>query len=150
MGLRKQRRPRWPRPQPAGPAHSLRPEEARLGSWPLDRFFFLSPSLFPLPVDVAKAPQLLGSLLPAFQGLALGVIRFLGWREGDCCCYSLPLPTKPVCQPSIEPPGQAARQCGLPLGSSRSNCPSRKNVSLTELFWNSLVISSLGETTQRP
>lgn len=90
-----------------------------------------------------------GLFSQALQGQALDQ-GSLGWRAGDFRCCPLLLPTKPLVPVEDWPdlarmPGSVG--CGWAV--PRSNCPSRKNVSLSELFCNPFVISSLGKKAKR-
>lgn len=110
--------PLLPAPPPAS-GSALHPwlEEARLWATALGCFCFPC-SLF--PADVAKAVELLGPLLPAFQGQALDVARD-SWAEAQDTSWLSPLPANEafVASRGLTRPGQVAWQCGLRLGSSR-------------------------------
>lgn len=144
--------PHGPPPPPASPPDSAPP--AAVGWRKPDsglRSGVLFPSLFSIPADVAKAAVLLGPLLPGPSGIGSGCGQgSLGWRAGDFRCCPLLLPTKPLVPVEDWPdlarlPGSVG--CGWAV--PRSNCPSRENFSLTELFCDPFVISNLGKKTKR-
>ena len=88
---------------------------------------------------------------PSLSGTGSGCGQgSLGWRAGNFRCCRLFLPTwlsvvAEHCPSLTRLPGIVG--CGWTV--SGSSCPSQKNVSLTEPFWNLFGISSRGKNTER-